>query len=379
MSSHRARPARLIPAALPAAAMTLLLLVGTLCATTSAADSADDVVVFQSGKDGYHTYRIPALVVTPGGALLAICEGRKTSRADHGDVDLVQRRSTDGGRTWGPLTRIHEEGGDAPITIGNPCPVVDRETGVLWLPFTRDNNDVFVMSSRDDGKTWSEPRRITADVKDDDWTWYATGPGNGIQLTRGKYRGRLVIPCDHRVREISDRRQSTRSHIIYSDDHGRTWHRGGATDFRMNECAVIERENGDLLLNMRSNRGRGCRAVAVSDDGGVTWSECRDATELIEPVCQASMIRINFAQGDKRGRLAFCNPASSTARKQLTLRLSYDDGESWPRSKLLHAGSAAYCSLALLPSETHLGVLYERRDYGEIALARVALASMESP
>ncbi len=379
MSSHRARPARLIPAAVPAAAMTLLLLVGTLCATTSAADSADDVVVFQSGKDGYHTYRIPALVVTPGGALLAICEGRKTSRADHGDVDLVQRRSTDGGRTWGPLTRIHEEGGDAPITIGNPCPVVDRETGVLWLPFTRDNNDVFVISSRDDGKTWSEPRRITADVKDDDWTWYATGPGNGIQPARGKYRGRLVIPCDHRVREISDRRQSTRSHIIYSDDHGRTWHRGGATDFRMNECAVIERENGDLLLNMRSNRGRGCRAVAVSDDGGVTWSECRDATELIEPVCQASMIRINFAQGDKRGRLAFCNPASSTARKQLTLRLSYDDGESWPRSKLLHAGSAAYCSLALLPSETHLGVLYERRDYGEIALARVALASMEAP
>src|SRR6187401_3058994 len=144
--------------------------------------------VFSAGSEGYHTFRIPALVVTKKGTLLAICEGRKTGRGDHGDLDLVLKRSTDNGQTWGKLELIYEEGGEAKVTIGNPCPVVDRDTGVIWLPFTRENDKVFMTSSSDDGQTWTRPREITANVKAADWNWYATGPGNGIQLIHGEHK-----------------------------------------------------------------------------------------------------------------------------------------------------------------------------------------------
>src|SRR5262245_44415407 len=237
-----------------------------------AADDLKETAVFTAGEEGYHTYRIPALILTKGGTVLAICEGRKTGTGDHGDLDLVQKRSTDGGNTWGPLELIQEEGGTAKVTIGNPCPVVDEDTGVIWFPFTRENHAVFMMSSNDDGRTWTKPREITADVKLKDWNWYATGPGNGIQLMRGKYKGRLVIPCDHRVGANKDDKdnwdKAGRSHIIYSDDHGQTWKLGGATDFGMNECAVVELADGTLMLNSRSYRGKACRGISLSKDGG---------------------------------------------------------------------------------------------------------------
>lgn len=334
------------------------------------------VDLFVSGQGGYHTYRIPSLVVTTKGTLLAFCEGRKTSRADHGDVDLVVRRSTDGGRQWGPIQLVYEEGGDAKITIGNPCPVVDQQTGVVWLPLTRNNDDVLMISSRDDGVTWSVPRVITASVKRDDWTWYATGPGNGIQLVHGPHLGRLVIPCDHRVAAIAERRKSTRSHVIFSDDHGATWQIGGVTEFLMNECAIAELPDGGLLLNMRSNRGRQRRVIATSTDGGLTWSPCRDDPTLIEPVCQASLIRASWPRDGQPGRLLFCNPASASGRQKLTLRISHDEGRTWPWSQLLYEGSAAYCSLAALPNDQTL-VLFERDDYQKISLLQVDLAQLE--
>ena len=134
--------------------------------------------LFVSGKDGYHTYRIPALIVTRQGSLLAFCEGRKNNRRDHGDIDLLVKRSTDGGRTWSDQQIVYEEGGTEEITIGNACPVVDRETGTIWLPFCRDNRDVLVTKSIDDGVSWSEPVDITADVKNPEWSWVATGPGS---------------------------------------------------------------------------------------------------------------------------------------------------------------------------------------------------------
>ena len=326
--------------------------------------------VFTAGSDGYHTYRIPALIVSPSGTLLLFCEGRKTSRSDHGDVDLVLKRSTDGGQTWGSLQLVYEEGGDRKITIGNPCPVVDRETGVVWLPFTRDNDDVFITSSTDDGETWSEPQNITSDVKAEDWTWYATGPGNGIQLTGGEHRGRLVIPCDHRVKGESDRRRSSRSHVIYSDDHGQTWQRGRATDWSMNECAVVELSDGRLLLNMRSNRGKARRGIASSTDGGKTWSDVDDDDELIEPVCQASLIQHHSAKGDDL--LLFSNPASTERRENLTIRASGDEGRTWPVSKTVYPGSAAYSSLAILPSG-EIGIALERDNYGRISFARCTM------
>lgn len=350
--------------------LNLIALLASVAVTTTcpAAEGLTETAIFMGGQEGYHTFRIPALLVTKGGAVLAICEGRKTGRGDHGDLDLVQKRSTDGGKTWGPLELIHEEGGMAKVTIGNPCPVVDQSTGVVWLPYTRDNDGVFMLSSSDEGKTWSKPREITADVKPKEWNWYATGPGNGIQLTRGKYAGRLVIPCDHRVSAIAKSKtggwdMAGRSHVIYSDDHGATWKLGGSTDFGMNECAVIERADGTLVLNSRSYRGKACRGISVSKDGGVTWEPTTDDTALVESVCQASLIR------GADGALLFCNPATPKGRHHLTVRLSLDDGQSWPHSRLLCEGSSAYSSLAVLPGGD-IGVLYERDDYKTLTLAR---------
>lgn len=352
----------------------LNLIVPPLAARGANAESTSrQTDVFLSGQEGYHTFRIPALVVGKKGTLLAFCEGRKTGRNDHGDVDLVLKRSADGGKTWSRLQVVYEEGGDQKITIGNACPVVDQETGTIWLPFTRDNNDVFITSSDDEGQTWAKPKLITADVKQADWNWYATGPGNGIQLTRGPHKGRLVIPCDHRVKNKGDWNQAGRSHVFYSDDHGRSWKLGGATDWGMNECAVIELSSGTLLLNMRSYRGKGCRGVATSRDGGQTWSETVDAPALIESVCQASLIRYAAPDSEAKGCLVFSNPATTTGRHHLTVRISLDEGRTWPTSRLLYEGSSAYSSLAALPAgkpvekgSGWIGILFERDEYGKI-------------
>jgi len=348
-----------------------------LCCSSLTAAELNQSDVFIAGSGGYHTFRIPALAVTEKGTLLAICEGRKTGRGDHGDLDLVQKRSTDGGKTWGPLELIYEEGGTAKVTIGNPCPVVDHASGTIWLPFTRDNDRVFILSSRDDGQTWTKPRDITSDVKASDWNWYATGPGNGIQLTQGKFKGRLVIPCDHRVAGNKDDKENWdkagRSHIIYSDDNGQTWKLGGATDFAMNECAVVELPDGTLMLNSRSYRGKACRGISLSKDGGATWEPTTDDPALVESVCQASLIRHTGGEmKEARSTLVFCNPAVPKGRNHLTVRLSDDNGKSWPYARLVCEGSSAYSSLVSLP-DGDVGLLYERNDYQQLTFARFPL------
>ncbi len=350
----------------------------------TAAQVPEKTAVFTSGKEGYHTFRIPAVIATNQGTLLAFCEGRKTSAADHGDVDLVLKRSRDGGRTWGRVELVYEEGGDAKVTIGNPCPVVDPSTGVIWLPFCRDNDDVLITRSEDDGRTWSRPVEITTDVKRPGWEWYATGPGVGIVLAGGRHRGRLLIPCDHR--EPLGGRMVTHSHCIYSDDHGRTWRLGESVSPYTNECQVVERIDGRVLINMRNYFGRnggkpehgGMRAVALSADGGHSWQALRFDKALVEPVCQASLIRGPRSE-DGRPRLLFSNPASRTTRHRLTVRVSYDEGDTWPVSRLLHEGPAAYSCLIVLP-DGMVGCLYEAGNvhpYEGLLFARFSLAWLE--
>ena len=167
----------------------------------------DKVDVFTAKQNGYQFYRIPAIVTAHDGTLLAFCEGRKSSRSDDGDIDMLLRRSQNGGKTWLPIQVLAEEGGDAPIKFGNPCPVVDSQTGTIWLTMNRSTGEdrtkrgggeIFVMSSRDCGATWSKPRDITGQVKKPDWKHYAQGPGIGIQLHHGKHKGRLVVPANYR-------------------------------------------------------------------------------------------------------------------------------------------------------------------------------------
>lgn len=355
---------------------TILLLtaaIGHMLASGVAAAPNDRVDVFSGGQDGYHTFRIPAIVSTNAGTLLAFSEGRKDNGRDAGDIDMVLRRSTDHGKTWGPLAIVYEEGDTAKTTIGNPGPVVDRSTGTIWLPFCRDNDDVFVTHSDDDGQTWSQPIEITADVKRPDWGWYATGPGNGIQLTVGPHAGRLVVPCDHRTKGNKMSGALGRSHVIYSDDHGATWQLGGVSGESMNECAVAELADGSLLLNMRNYRGKNLRAVSRSDDGGLTWSEPLNDPALIEPVCQASMIRLltSSKEGDTSRRLLFSNPASKK-RDRMTVRLSEDGGQTWPVSRTIYPGSSAYSCLVELDDHS-IGLLYERDKYRQITFERFSV------
>jgi sialidase-1 len=252
--------------------------------------------------------------------------------------------------------------GDGSNTWGNPCPVQDRDTGAIHLLLTHNagtdaeaaiiagnsqsGRTVWVMRSEDDGISWIAPREITEAVKQPDWAWYATGPGVGIQMASG----RLIVPCDHIGREG----RSAASHIIFSDDHGSSWYPGGSViGAATNECQVVERGDGSLLLNMRSHDPAvRCRLIATSDDGGWTWSDAQPVPELIDPVCQASMIRTNG------GMLVFANPASETQRHALTVRFSDDDGTTWQQGTVLHAGPAAYSSLAEMPDGL-IGCLFE--------------------
>jgi sialidase-1 len=204
---------------------------------------------------------------------------------------------------------------------------------------------------------------ITRDVKDPKWTWYATGPGVGVRLSTG----RLIIPCDH----TEAKTRTNRSHVIYSDDQGKTWKLGGVLGEKTNECQIAELSDGRLVLNMRSYHGKNSRAIATSKDGGMTWSPVTLDETLIEPVCQASLISFDLP-GKKRGdRLLFSNPASKK-REKMTVRLSHDGGKTWPVSRLLYKGPSAYSCLAVLPSG-EVGCLYERGTrsaYETITFAR---------
>ena len=345
--------------------------------------------VFFSGTGGYHTYRIPSLLVTKHGTLLAFCEGRKNSRRDYGDIDLLIKRSEDSGKTWSRQQIVWD---DAENTCGNPCPVVDRQTGSTWLLMTwnrgddreseikkntsKDTRRVWVTKSDDDGLTWSEPMEITDAAKRPEWRWYATGPGVGIQLQKGSFKGRLVVPCDHSVASSPGNPNGYNSHVIFSDNHGQTWGLGGVITPRVNECQVVELSDGTLTMNMRNyDRSKTTRAIATSNDGGITWSKVTHDPALVEPICQASFLRYTWPGNYSRSRLLFSNPATETARTNMTVRLSYDEGKTWPIARLLHPGPSAYSCLAVLP-EGDIACIYEagkNNPYERIVLARFGL------
>lgn len=337
--------------------------------------------VYVAGADAAHTYRIPSVIATPKGALLAFAEARRTGTGDAGDIDLVVRRSTDGGASWSAIAVVGDNG---PDTFGNPCPVVDVRTGTIWLLATQNrgadreadiiagtsaaSRTVWVLKSEDDGLTWSAPLEITASVKRPGWTWYATGPGVGIQTASG----RLVIPANHAEAGTGIHR----SHLVFSDDGGRSWTIGASAEPGTNESQVVELADGRLMLNMRNHppKPENYRMVATSGDGGRTLSPARPDRTLVEPPAQASLLRLTRATTHDRDRLLFSNPAS-TRRERMTVRLSYDEGATWPVSRVLHEGPAAYSSLVVLP-DLSIGVLFERGEksaYERLTFARFGI------
>lgn len=336
--------------------------------------------LFVAGQGGYHTYRIPAIVATQKGTLLAFCEGRTNSSSDTDDIDIVLRRSFDNGKTWTDMQVVADMGDD---TIGNPCPVVDHVTGTIWLPLTwnarlgpesqvvigKAKRTVWLCKSTDDGASWTTPLEITQQVMKPEWRWYATGPCHGVQMASG----RLVAPCDFTVGDPDPGHNHYGSHIIYSDDHGASWHIGGIIQGKVNECAVALLGDGRLYLNMRAYHGNNRRAVSWSSDSGMTWSPVRSDQALVEPVCQGSV----QARGGQQ--VLFANPAS-VKRENMTVRLSEDGGETWAYARTLHAGPSAYSDLVVC-ADGRIGCLYERgskHPYEKITLATLSPEWLEA-
>lgn len=346
-----------------------------------------DVVVFAAEEAGYHTLRIPVLVRAESGALVAFVEGRRHSARDDGEIDLVAKRSVDGGRTWGPLVVLEHEDDDEQggVTLGNPCAVVDRldpkHSGRIWLLFTRNNERVFVKSSDDEGVSWSPRQEITASVKDPNWGWYATGPVHAIQLERGEHRGRLVFPCDHRPRDGS----GWGAHTVISSDHGKSWQLGAVDTHPVkeageavhpNENVAVQLVDGHVYFNAR-NQAPGnspTRLVATSADGGATYerSFMCDA-QFVTPVVQNSLARVAARDpGAKRDLLVWVGPGSRKSRRDLTVRWSEDEGQSWSTGCVVAAGPAAYSDVVALDGD-RVGILFETGEklYGEIRFVEV--------
>ncbi|MBD3187880.1 exo-alpha-sialidase [Candidatus Bathyarchaeota archaeon] len=361
--------------------------------------------VFRERKDGYHTYRIPSIVAARDGSLVALAEGRR-SRKDQSGNDIVMKRSSDNGDTWQDFTTIASMGDDS---LNNPQAVVLRDSGDiilfyqlfpypsyvralvpgfvdppgkrLALPwFKRIPKRVtraFCMRSKDNGSTWSTPQDITAQVKrPSKVTSLSGGPGVGIELRREPFRNRIIMPFN----QGPVRRWKV--YAVYSDDGGKTWKYGRVapphpTGMKgtANEVQMVELVDGRIMLNARVQGGNHHRVVAYSSDGGETWTPLQEDPVLIEPQCQASIIRYSDPIDGQESRLLFSNPASKSRRMKGTIRMSYDEGKTWPVKRILCAGWFAYSCLAVLSDGT-IGCLFEhgKKDaYETITFARFTL------
>jgi sialidase-1 len=339
------------------------------------------VDVYKSGEDGYFMYRIPAIEAAPDGTLLAFAEGRKNNADDPGlgnqDIDLVLKRSTDGGRTWSKMEIIEDPGEF--WSAANPATVVDRDTKKVWVLYARckpqrsmdtarpgtDDIQTRARASSDNGLTWSEPIDLTAvarDTSDATWKCSIVGPGGMIQTRNG----RLVAPIW---------KAPFGNLAIYSDDHGQSWHRsalvpGGSFG---DEDQLVELADGRILLDIRQNQGDG-RRRSTSSDGGQTWSDTT-AGEAVTPCCCAIERLSLQADGDDRNRILWTGP-KGPARKTLVARISYDEGQTFPAERVISEELAAYSDLTRLQDKT-IGCLWERGDYRFITFTRFNLAFLE--
>ena len=374
-----------------------------LFAVASAAEPLRETSdVFPPGLNGVARYRIPGIVVTPKGTVLAYCEARRNNSSDWGEIEIHLRRSLDGGRTWEPAERIahmgdrlegnprNKEGGEHEQTVNNPVAIIDRETGAIEFLYCINYARCYSMRSTDDGLTWSAPVDITATFepfrKHYDWKVIATGPGHGIQLTSGG----LVVPIWLAYGKTGDHSPSAAA-TIFSDDHGRNWKAGDLAvpnegDFNNpNETMLATLSDDSVMLVTRSVSKPNRKLITISSDGATGWSKPVFHDQLWEPVCMAGIV----AHPSKPGTLIFSNPHSLSLdkdgketpagrgkRENLCIKLSRDDGKTWPVNKVLDPGKAAYSDLAVLPDGTVL-CLYEKAD--SIACARFNLEWITTP
>ncbi|MCO8120628.1 exo-alpha-sialidase [Stieleria sp. TO1_6] len=359
------------------------------------------VSVRDAGDDGVHTYRIPGLATTNQGTLIAVYDVRRRSGGDlPGDIDVGMSRSIDGGRTWQPMKIIMDMGDDPDWRydgVGDPAVLVDRNTGTLWVAGTWSHGNrswhgsgpgltpdqtgqLMLVRSDDDGVTWSEPINITHQVKRPEWCFLLQGPGKGITL----HDGTLVFAAQYQDPPNPDDAKAHRlphSTIIYSKDHGNTWHVGAGAFDDTTESQVIEIEPGVLMLNCRYNRGS-VRVVMTTDDLGKTWRQhSTSQRSLIEPgSCMASLIDVDREVGADVGNwLLFSNPDSTRGRHHLTIKASPDRGLTWPDSHRLlldEGASAGYSCMSMIDNKT-VGILYEG-SRSQLTFQRIAISDLVS-
>ena len=336
--------------------------------------------IFVGGLDDIVEYRIPAMVTTGTGTLIAICDARVDRPGDAiNNVDIAMKRSKDFGRTWDPMRVIVDFPGEEAAC--DPCMVFDKQTDKLWIFYdhilaepaksgTRLREQrvavLHAIQSQDGGDTWSPPRDITRIVQQAGWESIMAGPGSGTQ-TRD---GHLLVPCYTR------RTDNDYSQVLVSKDHGKSWKITNAARANTNEAAVVELNDGRWLFNMRDTRRNGCRLVSITADGGRRWETPWEETGLPGPCCQGSLIRYtDVRDGFNKNRLLFSNPADSSKRQNMTVRMSYDEGKTWPVAKLIDTSFCAYSCLTVLSDGT-IGLLYEHgkeSPYEQISFTRFDL------
>lgn len=349
--------------------------------------------VFVPKADGFASIRIPSVVVSKKGTVLAFAEGRAAD-ADQAKNKIVLKRSTDGGKTWGKLAVVAADGDRA---LNNPCAVVERAGGQVLLMYQSYPAGVgersgkiqpgyegdlvvrnWLVTSDDDGLTWSKPRDVTRETKREKLvTTVAGGPGVGIQLRHGGHAGRILMPFNEGPFGLWN------VYAAYSDDRGKTWKMGdvapgglidagkGKQTSTVNEAQFVELKDGSIRFNIRRWAGKAVRKTCVSTDGGATWSKVEDAPELLDPGCMGSVLRYTDPADGGTSRILYSGP-QSTKRENGTVFVSYDEGKTWPVKRVLCEQNFAYSCLTGLPDGT-IGCLYEAEGTSKIVFARFTL------
>ncbi|HQR92839.1 MAG: exo-alpha-sialidase [Bacteroidetes bacterium 24-39-8] len=359
------------------------------------------VPVFESGKEGYKSFRIPAIIALNNRELLAFCEGRVNGASDFGNIDLVLKRSKDKGKSWSALKIVVDNDN---MQISNPAPVLDLldpeypKGRILLFYNTGDNHESEVLkgngskycwyiSSVDGGHTWSEPIDITLQAHrpnrpsidpafnfKEGWRYHANTPGHVTQFNDGKYKGRIFIAANHSAGPIQKNAGQYEAHGYYSDDHGKTFQISKSIGLPgSNESTAAVLSNDRLIMNSRNQAGTiKARIVAYSSDGGSSWDTAFYDKQLPDPVCEGSIVEL----GKQRGKqvLAFCNAADTLQRNHLTLRISFDEGKTWPQIFPIYQGEApskkgfdfaAYSDIVKIDKHS-IGVLYEKDNYASV-------------
>jgi sialidase-1 len=345
--------------------------------TATVVDTAFDICLFRPGDYGSANWRIPALLCLKDGSLLAVCDKRKYNETDlPEDIDIVSRRSTDGGHTWSePVTIAEGTGykhgyGDAALVQCENGDVVCVFVGGngLWASTENDPIRSYVCRSTDGGHTWSQPEDITAQL----WGSQAAnatchnykasffGSGNGLRLTRGANKGRIMFAAAMCRKNIN----TLDNFVVYSDDNGHTWSVSNRAYTGGDEAKLMELTDGRILISVRQS---GPRGFNYSSDDGLTWGTQGRWEELTTNACNGDILRVKATDHGDSCNLLLHSLPNSMQREDVSLFFSYDEGVTWQNPMLLFNGPSVYSSITLMPTGG-IGVLLEQNPNGACEL-----------